>query len=111
MVLALVLLPALAGGITGATECGASSLIAPLAGTFLKVTGFIALMLIVGRRIIPVALHWVAHTGSRELLRLAVLAIALGVAFGAAFVFDRSEERRVGKECVSTWRSRWSQYH
>src|SRR3546814_3478221 len=82
-----------------------------LAGTFLKVTGFIALMLIVGRRIIPVALHWVAHTGSRELLRLAVLAIALGVAFGAAFVFDRSEERRVGKECVSTWRSRWSQYH
>src|SRR3546814_8044174 len=24
---------------------------------------------------------------------------------------DRSEERRVGKECVSTCRSRWSQYH
>src|SRR3546814_14195555 len=23
----------------------------------------------------------------------------------------RSEERRVGKECVSTWRSRWSPYH
>src|SRR3546814_11319727 len=47
-------------------------------------------MLLVGRRIIPVALHWVAHTGSRELFRLAVLAIALGVAFGAAFVFDVS---------------------
>src|SRR3546814_12336574 len=98
----------------GAAEGGASSLIAPLAGTFLKVTGFIALMLLVGRRIIPVALHWVAHTGSRELFRLAVLAIALGVAFGAAFVFDvsfalgaRSEERRVGNKCVSPFRSGW----
>ncbi len=40
-------------------------------------------MLIVGRRLIPWILHYVAHTGSRELFRLAVLAIALGVAFGA----------------------------
>jgi CPA2 family monovalent cation:H+ antiporter-2 len=69
---------------------GAASLIGPLAGTFFKVAGFIGLMLLVGRRIIPAALHWVAHTGSRELFRLAVLAIALGVAFGAAFVFDVS---------------------
>ena len=90
MVLALVLLPALAGVMNGAAEGGASSLIAPLAGTFFKVAGFIALMLLVGRRIIPAALHWVAHTGSRELFRLAVLAIALGVAFGAAYVFDVS---------------------
>ena len=44
----------------------------------------------IGRRVIPAALHWVAHTGSRELFRLAVLAIALGVAFGSAFVFDVS---------------------
>src|SRR3546814_14822382 len=29
----------------------------------------------------------------------------------AHFGFDRSEERRVGKECVSTCRSRWSLYH
>jgi CPA2 family monovalent cation:H+ antiporter-2 len=57
---------------------------------FLKVAGFLAFMLIVGRRAIPAALHWVAHTGSRELFRLAVLAIALGVAFGAAIVFDVS---------------------
>src|SRR3546814_11467632 len=100
MVLALVLLPALAGVMNGAAEGGASSLIAPLAGTFLKVTGFIALMLLVVRRIIPVALHWVAHTGSRELFRLAVLAIAL-----------RSEESRVGEECVSTCRYQWSPVH
>src|SRR3546814_11962712 len=26
-------------------------------------------------------------------------------------IFGRSEERRVGKECVSTCRSRWSPYH
>ena len=49
-----------------------------------KVVAFVALMLIVGRRVIPWILHSVAHTGSRELFRLAVLAIALGVAFAAA---------------------------
>jgi len=47
-------------------------------------------MLIVGRRLIPWILHYVAHTGSRELFRLCVLAIALGVAFGAALLFDVS---------------------
>jgi CPA2 family monovalent cation:H+ antiporter-2 len=47
-------------------------------------------MLIVGRRVIPWVLHYVAHTGSRELFRLAVLAIALGAAFGAAELFGVS---------------------
>ena len=47
-------------------------------------------MLIVGKRVIPWLLHYVAHTGSRELFRLAVLAIALGCAFGAALLFDVS---------------------
>src|SRR3546814_3097929 len=28
-----------------------------------------------------------------------------------SYAADRSEERRVGKECVSTCRSRWSPYH
>lgn len=91
MVLALVLLPALAAVINDADSgAGASALIAPLVGTLLKVAGFVALMLVVGRRVIPWALHWVVHTGSRELFRLAVLAIALGVAFGAAYAFDVS---------------------
>ena len=90
MVLALVLLPVVAG-IATATEGQAGSAIAgTVAGVFLKVAGFVALMLIVGRRVIPFVLQWVVHTGSRELFRLAVLAIALGVAFGAAFVFDVS---------------------
>ncbi len=47
-------------------------------------------MMMVGRRAIPWLLHYVAHTGSRELFRLAVLAIALGVAYGAAMLFDVS---------------------
>lgn len=53
-------------------------------------SAFVAIMLLVGKRLIPLALHWVVHTGSRELFRLAVLAIALGVAFGAAILFDVS---------------------
>jgi monovalent cation:H+ antiporter-2, CPA2 family len=89
MVLALVLLPALAEIING-DSAGASGIAVTLALTFAKVAAFLALMLIIGKRVIPAALHWVVHTGSRELFRLAVLAIALGVAFGAAYVFDVS---------------------
>ena len=47
-------------------------------------------MLVVGRRAIPLLLHYVAHTGSRELFRLAVLSVALGVAFAASQLFDVS---------------------
>ncbi|MDB5369434.1 MAG: sodium:proton antiporter [Roseomonas sp.] len=98
MVLALVLLPAIAGAIDGSAMEGAGPLATQLnlglAGvllvTFGKVVAFIAFMLIVGRRVIPWVLHWTAHTGSRELFRLAVLAVALGVAFGAATLFGVS---------------------
>ncbi|MET0249601.1 MAG: cation:proton antiporter, partial [Sphingobium sp.] len=90
MVLALVLVPALASVMNNAQGGGIEAIVWPLALTLIKVTGFVALMLIVGRRVIPSTLHWVAHTGSRELFRLAVLAIALGVAFGAAAAFDVS---------------------
>lgn len=58
--------------------------------TILKVAAFVVLMLVVGRRVIPALLHRVANTGSRELFRLAVLAIAVGVAFGSAQFFDVS---------------------
>src|SRR5262249_15147992 len=68
----------------------ASEIAATLAITLGKVAAFVALMLVVGRRVIPWVLHYVAHTGSRELFRLAVLAIALGVAYGAATLFDVS---------------------
>jgi CPA2 family monovalent cation:H+ antiporter-2 len=104
MVLALVLLPAIAGAING--NSAASEVVHttsdPLASylnlgvggiillTLAKVAAFVAFMLIVGRRVIPWTLHAIAHTGSRELFRLAVLAIALGVAFGASKLFGVS---------------------
>ncbi|MXP65895.1 sodium:proton antiporter [Roseomonas sp. M0104] len=100
MVLALVLLPALADamgshaapGAHGAAAVAASQF--GLAGILLltlgKVAAFMAVMLLVGRRVIPAVLHWVVHTGSRELFRLSVLAVALGVAYGAALLFDVS---------------------
>lgn len=88
MVLALVLLPALAAGLASGNAVAALPWV--IVSTLLKVAGFVALMLIVGRRLLPWALHWVVHTGSRELFRLAVLSVALGVAFGAAYVFDVS---------------------
>jgi CPA2 family monovalent cation:H+ antiporter-2 len=107
MVLALVLIPALAtatatGGDTHGTEpdtllrliqgwlpfeLGVPGV---LAVTVIKVALFVGFMLVVGRRLIPLALHYTAHTGSRELFRLAVLAIALGVAAGAAYLFGVS---------------------
>ena len=73
MVVALVLLPPVAQLLNG-DATGGSGIAVTFGLTLLKVCGFIAFMLIVGRRIIPKALHWVAHTGSRELFRLAVLA-------------------------------------
>jgi len=91
MVLALVLLPALAGSLGDVAE-NASPMVwlKPLGITLLKVAAFVAFMLIVGRRVVPWVLHWVVHTGSRELFRLAVLAIALGFAFGSAQLFGVS---------------------
>lgn len=88
MVLALVLLPAMFGA--RGDEGTSAGLLQSAAIVLVKVVGFVAFMLVVARRILPAVLHWVAHSGSRELFRLAVLAIALGVAFGAAVVFDVS---------------------
>jgi CPA2 family monovalent cation:H+ antiporter-2 len=86
MVLALVLLPAIGG--TGGG--GGMALALTLAVTIGKVAAFVAIMLVVGRRLIPWLLHVTARSGSRELFRLSVLAIALGVAFGAAMLFGVS---------------------
>ncbi len=106
MVLALVLLPAMAGllGAGSGAETAANGVVAEgldaggvgsgiwevIGITLLQVVIFVGLMLVVGRRVIPWLLHYIAHTGSRELFRLAVLAIALGVAFGAAKLFGVS---------------------
>ena len=89
MVLALVLLPAIAGALAG-EKVGAWSIAGALGWTLLKVAAFVVFMLVVGRRVIPRLLEHVAGLGSRELFTLCVLAIALGVAFGAAALFDVS---------------------
>jgi len=88
MVLALVLLPALFSPRETGTDPAALARSAGL--VVLKVAAFGAFMLLVGRKLLPWLLHWVAHSGSRELFRLAVLSMALGVAYGAAIVFDVS---------------------
>ncbi|MBB3656216.1 CPA2 family monovalent cation:H+ antiporter-2 [Rhizobium sp. BK650] len=103
MVLALVLIPA-AASITGDSHGPVEPLSAGLnrllgldlgvggiiAMTLVKVVLFVALMLVFGRKLIPWTMHRIAHTGSRELFRLGVLAIALGVAFGASKLFGVS---------------------
>src|SRR3954453_14821778 len=90
MVLVLVFLPALGDLTHGLRGLDFWTVALPLAITLGKFATFIALMWFVGRRVIPWLLHYVAHTGSRELFRLAVLAIALGVAYGAATLFEVS---------------------
>ncbi|WP_324740054.1 YbaL family putative K(+) efflux transporter [Tsuneonella sp. CC-YZS046] len=90
MVLTLVLLPAVVAIQNNPDGTGMAELFRSAGAIALKVTGFFVVMLVVGKRLIPSLLHWTAHTGSRELFRLAVLSIALGVAFGAAVVFDVS---------------------
>ena len=93
MVLVLVVLPAVAGLLGGKPVAGAAaetSLLAALGITLAKVAAFIALMLLVGRRVFPRLLWLVAKTGSRELFTLCVVATALGVAYGSAKLFDVS---------------------
>jgi CPA2 family monovalent cation:H+ antiporter-2 len=90
MVLALVLLPALTGVIGGDLSNNSESLWPALGITIGKVVLFIGLMLIAGVRFFPWLLSRVERTGSRELFTLAVIALALGVAFGSAKLFGVS---------------------
>jgi monovalent cation:H+ antiporter-2, CPA2 family len=88
MVVVLVLVPAL--GHTGNSPASWEQIGVGLGVTLAKVAAFVAIMLIAGRRLVPQILHYTAHTGSRELFRLAVYAVALGVAFGALALFGVS---------------------
>ncbi|MFN7445035.1 MAG: YbaL family putative K(+) efflux transporter [Curvibacter sp.] len=91
MVLVLVLLPALAGVLGAAGGVASPGDIWETVGlTLAKVSAFVVLMLVVGRRVLPRALWWVARSGSQELFTLSVVAVAVGVAFGAAKLFDVS---------------------
>jgi len=92
MVLTLVLLPAFAeqlGG-TAVSHAADTGIWLSLGIALAKVAAFIALMLVFGTRVFPWLLRQVERTGSRELFTLAVVALALGVAFGAAKLFGVS---------------------
>ena len=90
MVLTLVLLPVLTGVLGGDLPNNSGSLWPALGITIGKVVLFIGLMLIAGVRFFPWLLSRVEKTGSRELFTLAVIALALGVAFGSAKLFGVS---------------------
>ena len=89
-VLVLVLLPALAGPLGGKGAGGDTSLWLALGKTLLQVGAFVAFMLIVGRKLFPWFLWKVAKTASRELFTLAVIAAAVGIAYGSSELFGVS---------------------
>ncbi len=95
MVLALVLLPALVGSASSGTADGAPPaaqrpLWAVLGQTLLAVGAFLTIMLVGGKRVLPWVLWQVSKTGSRELFTLAVMAVAVGIAYGSAALFGVS---------------------
>src|SRR6478752_4985043 len=101
MVLVLVLLPALAGVLKGTGDGpDPAQLIEAIALTLGKVAAFIVVMLVVGRKVIPLILHYVAHTGSRELFRLAVLSIALGSFFAGMILSESRLSQQAATESL-----------
>lgn len=89
MVLALVLLPAIAD-VLQQENSNFSDMLMDFGVTIGKVIAFVAVMLIIGKRVIPWLIARSAATGSRELFTLSVLAIALGIAYGSVHLFDVS---------------------
>jgi monovalent cation:H+ antiporter-2, CPA2 family len=89
-VLVLVLLPALSGVLGGKNGDAGGSLWGTLAWTLVQVGAFVAFMLVVGRKLFPWFLWRVAKTGSRELFTLAVIAAAVGIAYGSSHLFGVS---------------------
>jgi CPA2 family monovalent cation:H+ antiporter-2 len=92
MVLTLVLLPAFAEAFGGraSDDAPGHGLLTILGLTLAKVAAFMAILLLIGPRVLPWMLTQVARTGSRELFTLCVLAVALGIAFGSAKLFGVS---------------------
>jgi CPA2 family monovalent cation:H+ antiporter-2 len=91
-VMVLVLLPPLATALGGPAAVAGpiKPLWVTIGQTLLQVSAFIALMLIVGRRLLPWLFVLVARTGSRELFTLSVIATAIGIAYGASALFSVS---------------------
>ena len=85
IVIALVMLPMIV--LPAGQEVDAGALTLNVGWTLLKVAGFVAAMLFVGGKVLPWVLVRIAHTKSRELFTLGVLAIALGIAWIAYQLF------------------------
>ncbi len=93
MVLVLVLLPPIAAALnagSGNTVAGSANLWASLGWTLLKISGFVATMLVVGKRVFPKILWLVSSLGSRELFTLCTVAAAVSIAYAAASLFGVS---------------------
>lgn len=90
MVLVLVLLPALAPSFGGQASESSQGMGMTILFTLAQVGGFVAFMLIVGRRLFPWILWQVAKTGSRELFTLCVIAAAVSIAYGSSHFFGVS---------------------
>jgi CPA2 family monovalent cation:H+ antiporter-2 len=90
MVLVLVLLPPVAGVLTGTGTQGTQAVLEDVGRTLLQVAIFVALMLVVGRRLFPWLLWQVQKVGSRELFTLCVVAAAVSIAYGATYLFGVS---------------------
>lgn len=114
MVLAIVLLPVLAGMLSAEQGIDLKKIGTELAGILLKIGGFVTLMILFGRRFLPSILQKVANIGSHELLTLCTLAVALGFAYLAFSAFDASfalgaffaglvlNESRIGQDSAAT---------
>ena len=93
MVVALVVMPAVAhslGPATGSAPDDWPQLARELGIALGKIAVFFVVIHYVGVRLFPWLFAQVAHTGSRELVTLFVIGVALGIAYGSAIVFDVS---------------------
>lgn len=90
MVFVLVMIPALAPILSGQGDVSSAEVMYLLGKTSIQIIAFVVIMLLLGRKIIPWSLHIVVGTGNPELFRLAVIAIALGCAILANYLFGVS---------------------
>lgn len=90
IVLGIVLMPAIIAALQGQNQIEPGALVLNLGLALGKIALFVALILVIGARVFPWMIVQVAHLKSPELMSLGTLALALGVAFAAYFVFDAS---------------------
>ena len=86
-ILVLVLLPALNQGFAAG---GAMAVAQSILWTAVKIVALVVLVMVIGRRAVPLLMNYMARTRSRELFTLSVLAVALGIAVGSAYFFGVS---------------------